>query len=50
MDHTELLRIDIRHLAERIEELEHKIKRLENTIQYQKKHSPEDGFMYWQVG
>ena len=44
------LEIHIQHLEERIAELEHIVRRLHNTVHYQKRHSGEDGFGYWQVG
>jgi len=47
---SELLEIHIQHLEERISELEHIVKLLHNTVHYQKRHSGEDGFGYWQVG
>jgi proteasome assembly chaperone (PAC2) family protein len=46
----EMLKIDIQHLEERISELEHIVRQLHNTVHFQKKHSGEDGFGYWQVG
>ena len=45
-----LLKISIAILEERVGELEHIVKRLHNTVHFQKKHSGEDGFGYWQVG
>ena len=42
--------IHLQHLEERIQELEHIVRQLHNTVHYQKKHSGEDGFGYWQVG
>ena len=37
-------------LVERIQELEEKVKRLENTIHYHRKIGDADGFGYWQMG
>jgi len=46
----ELLKISIAILEERVGELEDIVRRLHNTVHFQKKHSGEDGFGYWQVG
>ena len=47
---SEMMKISIAILEERVAELEHIVKRLHNTVHFQKKHSGEDGFGYWQVG
>ena len=46
----ELALISIAILEEKVAELEHIVRRLHNTVHFQKKHSGEDGFGYWQVG
>jgi proteasome assembly chaperone (PAC2) family protein len=46
----EMMKISIAILEERVAELEQIVKRLHNTVHFQKKHSGEDGFGYWQVG
>ena len=46
----EMMKISIAILEERVGELESIVKRLHNTVHFQKKHSGEDGFGYWQVG
>lgn len=46
----ELMKISIAILEERVAELEQIVKRLHNTVHFQKKHSGEDGFGYWQLG